>query len=172
MNLQELFEDKSIKVKAKAAQIGDCLLNGELHMNELLIFAEKQKAANKATCIEGLEYATKKNIQITDERLFIFVVNSLKVDEPRVKWESAKVVGNVARLYPDHLAAAIENLLLNTENPGTVVRWATAYALAEILKLKTNHNEALITRIEKLGEQEEDNGVKKKYLDALKRVKK
>ena len=67
MNLQELFEDKSIKVKAKAAQIGDCLLNGELHMNELLIFAEKQKAANKATCIEGLEYATKKNIQITDE---------------------------------------------------------------------------------------------------------
>ena len=96
----------------------------------------------------------------------------MKVDEPRVKWESAKVVGNVARLYPDHLVAAIENLLLNTENQDTVVRWATAYALAEILKLKTNHNEALITRIEKLGEQEEDNGVKKKYLDALKRVKK
>lgn len=68
--------------------------------------------------------------------------NELPVDEllayaePRVKWESAKVIGNIAKCFPDRLEQAIDNLLLNAANTGTVVRWATAYAVAEILKLK------------------------------------
>ena len=36
----------------------------------------------------------------------------------------------------------------------TVVRWATAYALAEILKLKTTANKNLMPKIEMLSEQE------------------
>lgn len=67
---------------------------------------------------------------------------------------------------------SINSLLLNAENKGTVVRWATAYALAEILKLKTESNKTLLPEVERLCEKEEDNGVKKKYLDALKKVKK
>ncbi|WP_316734876.1 hypothetical protein [Pedobacter aquatilis] len=173
MSIEQLFQDKTVKAKAKVATIGNWLLNEELPIEELLAYAEKQKASSdKATCIEALEYATKTTPAIATESLFTYVTEALKNDEPRIKWESAKVIGNIAKLFSTHLETAIQNLLLNAENNGTVVRWATASALAEILKLKTESNNALTPKIESLCELEEDNGVKKKYLDALKKVKK
>lgn len=172
MTIEQIFQDRSIKTKAKVSTIGEWLINGELLLDELLAFAEKQKASDKATCIEAAEYATKKVPTIADESLLDYVTTALKDNEPRVKWESAKVIGNVAKIFPNQLDKTVKNLLVNTENTGTVVRWATAYALAEILKLKTELNKNLLPKIEKLCEKEEDNGVKKKYLDALKKVKK
>ena len=172
MTIEQIFQDKSIKAKGKVKTLGEWLLNGELPIDELLAYAEKQKATDKATCIEAVEFATKKTPTIADENLLDYVTKSLKEDEPRVKWESAKVIGNIAKLFPENLDKSISNLLPNAENKGTVVRWATAYALAEILKLKTENNLKLLPKIEALCDKEEDNGVKKKYLDALKKVKK
>jgi HEAT repeat protein len=172
MMIENLFQDKTIKAKGKVATIGEWLLTGELPIDELLVFAEKQKATDKATCIEAIEYATKKEATIADENLLVYVSNTLNDEEPRVKWESAKVIGNIAKQFPSQLDKAINHLLANAENNGTVVRWATAYALAEILKLKTESNKKLLPKIELLCEKEDDNGVKKKYLDALKKVKK
>ncbi|MDR6968165.1 HEAT repeat protein [Flavobacterium arsenatis] len=172
MTIEQIFQDKSIKAKGKVKTLGEWLLNGELPIDELLAYAEKQKASDKATCIEAVEFATKKTPKIADEYLLDYVTNSLKDEEPRLKWESAKVIGNIAKLFPEKLEKAITNLLPNAENKGTVVRWATAYALAEILKLKTENNVNLLSKVETLCDKEEDNGVKKKYLDALKKVKK
>lgn len=172
MTIEQVFQDKTIKAKGKVAMIGEWLLNDELPLEELIAYAEKQKAADKATCIEAVEYATKKTPAIADENLLAYVTQALKSEEPRVKWESAKVIGNIAKHFPDQLTKAITNLLSNAENPGTVVRWATAYALAEILKLKTDYNKKLLPKIEQLAENEEDTGVQKKYTDALKKIKK
>ncbi|QQR97872.1 MAG: HEAT repeat domain-containing protein [Sphingobacteriales bacterium] len=171
MTIEQVFQDKTLKTKAKVSIIGDCLLKDDLNIETLLLFAEQQKATDKATCIEALEYATKKFPSIANESLQSFVINTLNDEEPRVKWESAKVIGNTAKLFPTKLDKAINNLLSNAEHKGTVVRWATAYALAEILKLNTEHNKTLLPKIEILLENEEDNGVKKKYIDALKKVK-
>ncbi|KFF19261.1 HEAT repeat domain-containing protein [Chryseobacterium sp. JM1] len=172
MTIEQVFQDKTIKAKGKVSTIGEWLIKKELPVEELLAYAEQQKATDKATCIEAVEYATKKDPAIADESVLEYVTGTLKDEEPRVKWESAKVIGNVAKLFPDQLGKAIPHLLQNAENKGTVVRWATAYALSEILKLKTGNNEKLLPEIEILCEKEEDNGVKKKYLDALKKVKK
>jgi HEAT repeat protein len=89
---------------------------------------------------------------------------------PRVKWESAKVIGNIAHLYPDKLDDAIKNLLTNTEYDGTVVRWSAAFALGQIIKLKTKRNKILIPAIEAICKREEQNSIGKIYLDALKKV--
>jgi len=172
MTIEQVLQDKTIKAKAKVATIGEWLIKKELSLDELIAYAEKQKATDKATCIEAIEYATKNIPAIADEGLLSFVTRALKDDESRVKWESAKVIGNIAKLFPAQLEKPISNLLANAENTGTVVRWATAYALAEILKLKTGNNKELLPKIETLSDNEEDNGVKKKYLDALKKVKK
>lgn len=172
MTIEQVFQDKTIKAKSKVAMIGEWLLNKELSSEELMAYAEKQKATDKATCIEAMEYATKKTPTIADEHFLAYVTKALNEEEPRIKWESAKVIGNIARLFPGKLDKSIANLLVNAENNGTVVRWATAYALAEILKLKTEQYKKLLPKIEALSENEEDNGVKKKYLDALKKVKK
>lgn len=171
MTIEGIFKDKTIKTKVKVTTIGEWLTNNELTIEELLAYAEKQKATDKATCIEAVEYATKKVPAIATENLLAFVTAALKDDEPRVKWESAKVIGNIAKIFPAQLDKTISNLLPNAKKTGTVVRWATAYALAEILKLKTDNNKKLLPKIEALCENEENNGVKKKYIDALKKVK-
>lgn len=171
MRIEDILQDKSLKAKAKVAQIGDGLLNGELQIEELRIFAEIQNSVTKSVCIEAVEYASKKHSNLLDISFWTFVNQSLLDEDPKIKWESARVIGNVVKHFPDHLDTTIRDLLQNANYPGTVVRWATAYALAEILKLQTPHNQKLLPEMEQLCEREEDNGVKKKYQDVLKKVR-
>jgi HEAT repeat protein len=168
----ELLNDKTKKAKEKVETISKWLLDGSLPTEELLVFAEKAKDPEKATCIEAIEFATRQNPKIADESVFSYVTNTLTENAPRVKWESAKVVGNIAHLFPAGLNKAISNLLTNTTHDGTVVRWAAAFALGEILKLHTKHNKDLLPAMEAICEKELNNGVKKKYLDAIKKTKK
>lgn len=172
MTIEELLSDKTKKIKEKTSTIAEWLIDGSLLNDELIFYAERAKDTDKVTCIEAFEYATKKNKSIADERVLKFVTQSLTDKSPRVKWESARVIGNIAELFPGELELATRYLLMNSENDGTVVRWATAFALAEILKLRTSINKNLIPAVEKVSEREQDNAVKKKYLDALKKVKK
>jgi hypothetical protein len=172
MTLEELLKDKTKKIKEKTETISNWLLDGSMPIDELIAFAENSKDSEKATCIEAFEYATKENPKIADESLFSFVTEMLTEKAPRIKWESARVIANIAHAFPKKLPLAIERLLINAAYDGTVVRWATAYALGEILKLKTIHHESLLPKIEALCEKETENGVKKKYADALKRAKK
>ncbi|WP_309640693.1 HEAT repeat domain-containing protein [Flavobacterium sp.] len=172
MTIEELLIDKTKKVKEKTETISNWLLDGSMPTDELIAFAEKSKDSEKATCIEAIEYATKINSKIADENVFSFVIKMLTEKAPRIKWESAKVIGNIAHLFPEKLSKAIDNLIINSEYDGTVVRWATAFALGEILKLKTKHNKDLLTTIEAICNREQENGVKKKYLDAIKKANK
>jgi len=172
MTINEVLNDKTLKAKGKVTLLGDWLIKGQLPVEELLACAEKQKGTQKATCIETLEYATKKQPVLGSESLLAFVTETLKDEEPRIKWESAKVIANIATLFPDQSEKAIPSLLLNAENKGTVVRWATASALVEIIRSKAGTNKKLLSKIKLLVEKEEDNAVKKKYLALLKTVKK
>lgn len=172
MTIDQLLIDKTKKIKEKTETISNWLLDGSMPIDELIAFAEKSKDSEKATCIEAIEYATKENPKLADETVLNFVTKTLTEKAPRVKWESARVIGNIANLFPTKLDKAIENLLINAEYEGTVVRWAAAYALGEILKLKTKYNTDLLPIIEVLSIKEQENGVKKKYLEALKKTKK
>ena len=172
MTLKELFQDKSIKAKAKAKHICEWLIKGELSIGELLLFTDNLSLVHKATCIEGIECCSKKSIEIADESLLKYLTKALTYEESRVKWESAKAIGNIAKKFPNSLSQTTENLLNNCKNNGTVVRWATAYALGEILMLKPDNHNYLLPKIEALSIEEKDNAVKNKYLDALKKVKK
>ena len=101
----------------------------------------------------------------------VLCVKQSKITKHSIKWESAKVVGNVAHHYPEKLDEAIGNLLVNSEHAGTVVRWSAAYALSQIIKIKTSRNKELIPTIESICEREEKNSIKKIYLEALKKSK-
>ncbi len=170
MTIDELLKDKTIKPKDKTEIISNWLLDDSLPVDELIVFAENQKDPAKATCIEAMEYATRQNPKIADENVLIFVTNTLASKAPRVKWESARLIGNIAHLFPSQLEKSIENLLINTENEGTVVRWSSAFALGEILKLKTKYNSDLLPTIETICEKVEKNSIKKIYADALKKI--
>lgn len=169
MNMDELLKDKSIKQNEKTETLSKWILEKSLTNDELISFAEKQKDPAKASCIEALEYATKQNPSIANETVLKFVTETLTAKAPRVKWESAKVIGNIAILFPENLDKPIANLLINTGHEGTVVRWSAAFALGEILKLKTRHNTSLRPIIESICEKEEKNSIRKIYLKALKK---
>ncbi len=168
MTLDNLLKDKTKKIKEKTQTISKWLLDGSIPIDELIAFAEKSKDSEKATCIEAIEYATKENSKIADENVFNFVTKTLTDKAPRVKWESARVIGNIAHLFPTKLNKAIANLLTNAEYDGTVVRWAAAFALGEIVKLKTKHNKDLIPAIKVILKRNKDNSIKKIYDKALK----
>lgn len=172
MNIVELIKDKAIKPKEKTEMISKWLLDGTLSTKDLIEFADKGKDPEKATYIEAIEFATKQNPGIANEDVFAFVTKTLTEKAPRIKWESAKVAGNIAHLFPAKLDATIANLLSNSEHAGTVVRWSAAYALGEILKLKTKYNKDLLPAIEAICDREEKNSIKKIYLAAIKATKK
>lgn len=171
MNFTELFKDKNIKGKEKTEQIAHWLMDNPEQLKKLIDFAGKAKDAEKATCIEAIELATRAQPEIVDEECIKFVSKSLGDKAPRIKWESARVIGNTAHLHTTKLETAIKNLLNNSEHIGTVVRWSAAYALGEIVKQKTKHQKDLIAAIEAIIEREEKNSIKKIYLTALKKIK-
>jgi hypothetical protein len=170
VTVAELLDDKNRKSKEKVETISKWLLDGSLSIDELILFAEEAKDPRKGTCIEAIEFSTRQNASLADENVLAFVTKTLTATAPRVKWESAKVIGNIAKRFPTKLAKPIAHLLTNAKHSGTVVRWASAFALGEILKLKTKHNKDLLQAIEAICVTEQDNGVKKKYLDALKKT--
>jgi hypothetical protein len=170
MSLTALLADKSLKSKEKVQLMAQWLLTEELSLDEMLVFTEKQKAVNKAHCLEALEHATQNPAFTSNIFLLTLATQSLNDKENRIKWESAKIIGNIAAAFPHQLAASIPILLKQAQHPGTVVRWAAAYALGEILKLKTEGQSDLLVKIVALSENEVNQGVKKKYLEAIKKV--
>jgi HEAT repeat protein len=172
MEINEIFADKTLKQKEKVEKLSKNIIDKKININELLLFADTAKDIEKGTCIEALEYASGKAPKIINKKCFEFIVKNLTAKAPRIKWECAKVVGNVSHLYKTELNNAIENLLENTTHDGTVVRWSAAFALGEILKLKTENNKKLLPKINGIIEKEEKNSIKKIYVEALKKIEK
>jgi len=171
MNFVELFKDKSIKAKERTEHLAHWLMDEPDELHKLINFATRSKEVEKATCIEAMELATRAQPEIVDESCFKYLSQTLTEKAPRVKWEAARVIGNTAHLHSSHLDTAIKNLLINSEHIGTVVRWSAAYALGEIVKLKTKHQKDLIAAIEAIILREEKNSIKKIYTTALKKIK-
>jgi HEAT repeat protein len=172
MQIPQLLNDKSLKPKAKTETLSRWLLDGHISVAAIVEYAKDAKDPAKATCIEAIEFATGRNPEIADEKVLDFVTGCLTAKAPRIKWESAKVVGNIAHIFPGKLQAAIGNLLANTVHEGTVVRWAAAFALGEIIKLNTIANEELIPAINSIIEAEEKESIKKSYRVALRKLEK
>ena len=126
--------------------------------------------AERGTCIESLEYATQENPELAVSHIKT-VISCLGDKAPRVKWEAARVIGNIAQKCPEEAIKAIDALMINTRDKGTVVRWSTAFALGEILKSSERGREALKEKIDRLVNEEDNNGVKNVYLKALKAIK-
>ncbi|MFN2440645.1 MAG: HEAT repeat domain-containing protein [Chitinophagaceae bacterium] len=167
-----IVQNKATKVKEKVVLLSGLLLDKKITIDELVEKAKSQNDVIKATLIEAMEYASKTNPEIINDKAFVFAVQSLKEDAPRVKWEAARVISNTAHLFPRQLSKAVVNLLDNTEHSGTVVRWSAATALSKIILLSTLLNKELIPTAEAIIQREEDNGVKKIYQQVLKKSKK
>ena len=95
------------------------------------------------------------------------IVAYVNYKAPRVKWGVPEAIGNIAQKYPAEAEKAIPNLLENTRDKSTVVRWCAAFALTEIAKNNPEARKELGSRIEEIVKNEKNSGVRNVYLKAF-----
>lgn len=172
MEIAAVFKDKSTKPSEKTGIICKLLLEKAVSLPDLMSYAEQAKASERASCIEAMEFLTKDKPQEANSECLDFAIQYLNAKEPRVQWESARLISNIAHLYPDHLDYAIPKLLLNTKSSGTVVRWSAAMALSKIVVSPYKGRMEVLEKIIQLAEEEEKISIRKIYADAIKKAKK
>jgi hypothetical protein len=140
-------------------------------MPELLECLADGTDSARGHCIEAIEHATLKDPDLVVPYLNV-ISHSLSDKAPRVRWEAARIIGNVARRFPAEVESTIPGLIANTGDKGTVVRWSAAFALAEIAKANSSVRTDLLTRFPEIMAKESSNGVKNIYLKAMKSIEK
>ncbi|MEM2935281.1 MAG: HEAT repeat domain-containing protein [Candidatus Thermoplasmatota archaeon] len=168
--IEEILKSKE-KPKQKLTILAKILTEEKSAMNDLINYFDKVSDSEKGYLMEALEYVTKENPEIGKYSLD-FVIKNINYKAPRVKWEASRIVGNVARKYPDKIKEVIPKLLENTKDKGTVVRWSAAFALTEIAKSNPELQEELALQFNEIVKKETNNGVKNIYLKYLKSVEK
>jgi len=168
--LEELGRPKR-KPKELVVFVAEKIKRDENLFGQLVECLRTGSDVQKGICAEVMEYATKDNPELARPYLDSIIAH-INYPAPKVKWETARVVANASRGSSESVGKAIPNLLLNTEDAGTVVRWSAAYALTEIAKHNPKLSRNLVPRFMKIAKKERNSGVKNVYLKALKQLTK
>lgn len=168
--LNNLFSNKNVKAKEKVVQLVRLLQSNTIKKEELIEFANQTNAVNKASCIEAIEKVTHENSAFCDELIWAFVTDSLLDKEPRIKWESARVIANSAKECVHISDTTLKNLFTNIRHEGKVVRWATAMAICSIALQSKSESGFWKTELKRLTELEMENSIRKIYTNTLNKI--
>jgi len=174
MNLMQLLDtirSSTKKRKVLLVELSEKAKKDKSLLNDFTKCLEEGNPVEKGICMEILEYVTHENPEAGVQYIDCAVVY-LNYESPLVKWESARVIANLAAKYPEKAAKAIDKLMANTKDKGTVVRWSTALAIGEIAKYNKKVQSDLVKKMEGLIKKESNSGVKNVYLKALKVITK
>jgi hypothetical protein len=166
--IEEILKSKK-KPKEIVELLAEKLKSDKKVIDELIQCFENGTTAEKGNCMEAIEYVTKEDPEFA-ENCLDFVIAHINDKAPRVKWEDCRIIGNVARRFPDKIKESVPKLLENTNDKGTVVRWSAAFALTEIAKSSLEMQKKLVPEFKKILERENNNGVRNIYLKYLKSV--
>lgn len=168
--ITEILQSK-IKPKEKVTLLAKKITENKSATKELIACFENGSDSDRGNCMEAVEYAVEQDPSIAKYYLD-FAINNLHDKAPRVKWEAGKIIGNAAKRFPEETSKAITDLLENTKDKGTVVRWSAAFALTEIAMSNPKTQKDLIPKFESIVKKEASNGVKKFYIKTLKSLQK
>lgn len=169
MRLLEKLRGSELKAKEAASYFAKEFAEDVELLKELGESIDLFTDVEKGILMEALEFATDVDPEVA-EPVFDVVLECLSCEAPKVKWEAARVVGNIAHRFPDKASRSVPKLLENTKHKGTVVRWSAAYALGEIIKHDEKARRRLLPEIKKILKREKNDGVKNVYKKALKEV--
>jgi len=141
-------------------------------IKELKVVLNETKEKKSSVIFEAMEAMTNSDAQIADIEWLNLAVENILSESNSIKREASRIVGNISHKFPDDLGEAIEKLLLNTKDEGTVVRWSSAYALSKIIVIPKYANSELFEKLTEICDCEEENGVKNQYVKALKKASK
>lgn len=171
MKILEEIRKSNNKPKELVLSLSNIVKKDKSLLKQFEVCLKAGNTAEKGICMEVLEFVSQEKPEFA--RPYIEVVIKYLADPaPKVKWEAARVIGNISSRFPAETLKAVPNLIKNTGDKGTVVRWSAAYALSEILKSNKTVRSKLLPQVESLLKNEKSNGVKNVYLKALKIISK
>ncbi len=172
MDILIVLNDKSMKSTEKREIIIKALEEKSITIKELKVVLNETKEKKSSVIFEAMEAMTNSDAQIADIEWLNLAVENILSESNSIKREASRIVGNISHKFPDDLGEAIEKLLLNTKDEGTVVRWSSAYALSKIIVIPKYANSELFEKLTEICDCEEENGVKNQYVKALKKASK
>ena len=172
MSIVELLKDKSHKGTERRQAVVNMIVARELTVNEVAAIATTIGEKQIATVLEAVEEVSNKQLCPLESAWLQWAEPYISSENNSCRREASRIVGNMAAQHPDLLDDAIERLMKNTADEGTVIRWAAAYALSRIVVLDRYAKGDLYDRLAAVCDREEDNGVKNQYLKALKKAAK
>jgi hypothetical protein len=158
-----------IKPKEKTDKITQIITDAPKQINNLMRNFRDGTDVEKGTYATVLKQVSSINPRIV-EPFIDELVGYINYKANRVKWGVPETIGNLAEKYPKEVEKAIPNLLLNTRDRSTVVRWCAAYALSRIALHNKDIREELLKKIQGILAQEDNNGVRNVYLKTLKQI--
>lgn len=170
MKIEQILTSEA-KPKEKVSMLTNEIKKDNKFIDEIINYFDSASTGEQGHLIESLEYISKDQPDLVVPYVD-FVIAHMGDKAPRVKWECARIIANLALKFPDKAQKAIQNLLKNTNDKGTVVRWSSAFALGELAKGNVGKRKELTAKCKKLSEAEQNNGVRNVYLKALKEIEK
>lgn len=167
MTIEEILSSKA-KPKDKLDQLSKAILAKDILLEEIVDHYRDASTSEKGYLVESLEYVSQEKPEMI-EPIVDFVIDNINFpDAPRVRWEAARVIANLASLNLKRLKEAFDPLLENTKDKGTVVRWSAALALTELAKNSPAVASKFDKVVAKLERAEENKGVRNHYINYLK----
>lgn len=166
MTLLERLRGSELRAKAASVYFSKEFVKDVDLLKELGEDIDLFTDVEKGILMEALEYATEVDPEIVEPVIDI-VFECLRSEAPKVKWEAARVVGNIAARFPNQVSRSVPKLLENAKHKGTVVRWSSAFALGEIIKHDEKTRRKLLPEVEKILKREKNSGVKNVYKKAF-----
>ncbi|MFH1602087.1 MAG: hypothetical protein ABIB61_03980 [Candidatus Shapirobacteria bacterium] len=171
MNILEEIRQANKKPKEMALFLTKKFQQQKPTPKEYRTALENASKVEQGVLIETMEFITQENPSFAKPFLGI-IIEYIASPIPKAKWEAARIIGNVIKELPTQAEKGIPNLLVNTNDQGTVVRWSAAFALGEIIKHHSKIRPKLMPKIEKIIKKEQNSGVKNVYLKAFKEIEK
>lgn len=172
MSILQVLGDKSLKGVARRQAVINEIMADNNALGEIEAHLSHLDEKQAATVLEAIEEISNKKLKALGAGYLQLAVPFVASKSNSCRREASRIVGNMAADFPDEVAPAIDALLANSNDEGTVVRWSAAYALSRIVVLPAYADSPLLQRVEAICEAEEDNGVRGQYEKALKKLKK
>ena len=170
MSILRFLGDKTLKGVARRQAVVAEIIADDNALAEIEANLSQLDEKRVATILEAIEEISNKRLKHLGVGYLQLAVPFVASPSNSCRRAASRIGGNMAADYPDAAAAAIDSLLANSADEGTVVRWSSAYALSRIVVLDRYAKSDLYDRLVAVCDREEDNGVKNQYHKALKKV--
>ncbi len=170
MILDEIMTQKDVKKIDIKKIIIDGMVYGSISSKDIFESAEISGEKSASAVLESIEEVSNKKFIPLGVEYFDFAKKYVESPDSDCKREASRIVGNMASSFPDELDDIIPVLLKNSNDPGTAVRWGSAYALSRIILLEKYRDSVLLDKVKEICDAEEETEVKNQYISGLEKT--